>query len=116
MFHLIWNSEQFTYFPQPDEHFKINYWVQPFKRDRKLILQLSAAFALGGKIQDISDKLNIPLEQVQKFIVAHSCIQNAQPIAPRDCKFGQSSESKQSTDDSVAIKSFFKKLKNKFGF
>lgn len=116
LFHLIWNTNNLLTLPNIDQHYKINYCVQPLDKDRKIILQLSASFMLGARIMDVANRFNISSEIVQKFIAGHLAIQNAKPLLERDCKFGKKVEIDEAVETQESIKSFFKNFKRKFGF
>lgn len=116
LFHLIWNTNDLIDLPEIDQHYKINYCVQPLDKDRKIILQLSASFMLGARIMDVANRFNISSEIVQKFIAGHLAIQNAYALLERDCKFGKKIEIDEAVETQESIKSFFKNFKRKFGF
>ena len=113
LFNLMWNSPQLCIYPNENNYFRIKFWPQPLASDEKMILQLSACFIQGAEILAVANKLDIPLTLVQHFIVANSAIGNVEQISAKDSKFGQQVLEKQ---EQSALKSFFGKLKSRFGF
>ena len=113
LFNLMWNSPQLCIYPNENNYFRIKFWPQPLASGEKIILQLSACFVQGAEILAVSNKLDIPLTTVQHFIAANFAIQNVEQISTKDSKFGQQILEKQ---EQSALKSFFGKLKSRFGF
>ncbi|OTG80059.1 hypothetical protein [Acinetobacter sp. ANC 4648] len=113
LFNLIWNSPQLCPYPNEHGYFRIQFWPQPLTSDQKTILQLSACFTQGAEILAVAKKLDLPITTVQHFIMANLAIQNVEKISARDSKFGQ--DILENQEQSV-LKSFFGKLKSKFGF
>lgn len=113
LFNLMWNSPQLCIYPNEHNYFRIKFWPQPLASDEKMILQLSACFVQGAEILAVANKLDIPLTTVQHFIAANFAIQNVEQISAKDSKFGQQVLEKQ---EQSALKSFFGKLKSRFGF
>ena len=113
LFNLMWNSPQLCIYPNENNYFRIKFWPQPLASGEKIILQLSACFVQGAEILAVSNKLDIPLTTVQHFIAANFAIQNVEQISAKDSKFGQQVLEKQ---EQSALKSFFGKLKSRFGF
>ena len=113
LFNLMWNSPQLCIYPNENNYFRIKFWPQPLASDKKMILQLSACFVQGAEILAVANKLDIPLTTVQHFIAANFAIGNVEQISAKDSKFGQQVLEKQ---EQSALKSFFGKLKSRFGF
>lgn len=113
LFNLMWNSPQLCIYPNENNYFRIKFWPQPLASDKKMILQLSACFVQGAEILAVANKLDIPLTTVQHFIAANFAIQNVEQISAKDSQFGQQVLEKQ---EQSALKSFFGKLKSRFGF
>ena len=116
IFELIYSSNYLLEPPQESAYFKIKYWPQPLFSETKAILQLSAAFMLGAQVSDVSEKLDIPLHLVQKYIAANQAIHNIEQIAVKDAKFGADLNTIVDTQEQSSTLSFFQKLKRKFGF
>lgn len=116
IFHLIWNTPNLIELPDADDHYQIQYSVQPIGKDKKILLKLSASFVLGGQISEISERLNIPVQLVQTFIAAHAALNNVSKISSKESKFGKNIDHQNSPEDTSNIKSFFSKLKLRFGF
>ncbi|AWL28058.1 hypothetical protein DJ533_05400 [Acinetobacter defluvii] len=115
LFELVWNSHHLCILPHASAHFKIKFWPQPTATDRKLILQLSACFIQGAEIQHVANKLGIDIEVVQRFINANLAIHNAELVNAKTCQFDQN-HSQESHQDVSTLRSFFGKLKRRFGF
>ncbi|OTG63198.1 hypothetical protein [Acinetobacter silvestris] len=113
LFNLIWNSPQLCTYPNENSYFRIQFWPQPLTPDQKTILQLSACFIQGAEILAVAKKLDIPITTVQHFIAANLAIQNVKQISAKESKFGQHVLENQ---EQSALKSFFGKLKSRFGF
>ena len=113
LFNLMWNSPQLCIYPNENNYFRIKFWPQPLASDKKMILQLSACFVQGAEILAVANKLDIPLTTVQHFIAANFAIGNVEQISAKDSQFGQQVLEKQ---EQSALKSFFGKLKSRFGF
>ena len=113
LFNLMWNSPQLCIYPNENNYFRIKFWPQPLASNEKMILQLSACFVQGAEILAVANKLDIPLTTVQHFIAANFAIGNVEQISAKDSKFGQQVLEKQ---EQSALKSFFGKLKSRFGF
>lgn len=116
LFQLIWNSPRFIKLPNPSNHYRLKFWPTPVVDDQKVLLQLSACFCLGAEISMAADKLNIPLTTVQQFINANLAIQNAELISARECNFAKPKVETTSSIEQSQVKSFFSKLKRRFGF
>lgn len=116
LFEFIWNSPSFIQYPDEAACFKLNFWPQPTANQQKCILQLSAAFILGAQISQVAEKLNLPLNTVQKFIVANQAIKNAEKISIKEIQFAQQKNQSSNTNDVQQTQSFFQKLKRRFGF
>lgn len=116
LFELIWNSDAFIELPDPSAYFKIHYWPQPICKDRKMILQLSAAFMLGAKIDQIAEQLKLPLDHVQKFVVANQSINNAIQISMKEAGFANKQQHQKTATEPLLVRNFFQKLKRRFGF
>lgn len=116
IFKLIYSSESFLELPDNSAYFKIIFWPQPFISKKKEIIQLSAAFALGAQISTVATNLNIPIINVQKFIVANQSIQNIEQISVRDAKFATHLDKAKLNQETISIHNIFQKFKRKFGF
>lgn len=116
LFELIYTSEPFLDLPEESSFFKLGFWPQPLHADKKRIFQLSSAFALGAQISNVSSILDIPVQDVQKFIVANQAINNIELISSRDAQFGMLQVAATKRQEKTIVKSFFQKLKRKFGF
>lgn len=116
LFQLLWNSPSFIKLPNPSNHYRLKFWPTPLLKDQKVLLQLSASFSLGAEISMVTDKLNIPLTTVQQFINANLAIQNAELISAKECHFAKEKVEQPSSIEQSQVKSFFSKLKRRFGF
>lgn len=116
LFELIWNSPHFMHLPDDFATFKLHYWPQPIVADQKIILQLSAAFSLGAQVSKVSEKLNISLMTVKKFVIANQAIKNIEKISLKDVQFAVQNTQIQESTESSNIQNFFQKLKRRFGF
>lgn len=117
LFILIWNSEHLVQVPDPSLYYRIRYWPQPSHESRKVILQLSASFILGAEISEVSTRLNIPLDKVQRFVAANQAINNVEIISPKEMSFGVTKMNDAIHHEEVSLlTSFFGKLKRRFGF
>lgn len=116
IFELIYSSNYLLESPEETSYYKIKYWPQPLFSETKSILQLSAAFMLGAQISHVSEKLDIPIHIVQKFIAANQAIHNIEQISARDSNFGAISNTTVDLQEQSSKLSFFQKLKRKFGF
>lgn len=116
VFELIYSSNYLLELPEVSAYFKIKYWPQPLFSETKPILQLSAAFMIGAQISDVSEKLDIPVYIVQKYIAANQAIHNIEPISAKNAKFGVDLNTAVAIEEQSSTLSFFKKLKRKFGF
>lgn len=117
LFNLIWNAPQLISTPTSSEYYRLHFWPQLLSTERKSILQLSACFIQGAEIAQVAAKLELPIETVQHFIAANLAIQNAELISAKDSRFGQKppTTDPEASDHSI-VKSFFGKLKRRFGF
>lgn len=115
LFELMWNSTDVCLLPHASAHFKLKFWPQPSIKDRKLILQLSACFIQGAEIQHVANKLGVDLRVVQNFINANFAIRNAELVNAKACQFDQQTKNEDQPDVS-GLRSFFGKLKRRFGF
>ncbi|WP_150115746.1 hypothetical protein [Acinetobacter sp. TGL-Y2] len=116
LFELIWNSPHFMHLPDDFATFRLHYWPQPIVTDQKIILQLSAAFSLGAQVSTVSEKLNISLMTVKKFVIANQAIKNIEKISLKDVRFSVQNTKIQESAESSQIANFFQKLKRRFGF
>lgn len=116
LFELIWNSPVFVDLPNTSSHFKLSYWPQPVAKDSKIILQMSASFILGAEIAQVAQQFNIPLLTVQKFIIANQAINNADIIPAKEASFKARMHVLKNDVEAPVLKSFFNKLKRRFGF
>lgn len=115
LWNLYWSSPDFLNFAPSDGCYKLKYWPQPLsKPQRKTILQLSACFIQGAKMSEVAAKLDIPLETVRQFIAASLATQNAVEIIEKECGYPEKEE-KVSTTEKGFLKSFFGKIRTKFG-
>lgn len=115
LFALVWNSPHLCVLPHASAHFKLKFWPQPTATDRKLILQLSACFIQGAEVQHVANKLGIDVEVVQRFINANLAIHNAELVSTKACQFDQN-HPQENPQDVSTLRSFFGKLKRRFGF
>lgn len=117
LFALVWNSPNLCVPPYELAYFKLKFWPQPPAGDRKLILQLSACFIQGAEIQHVATTLGLELPLVQRFITANLAIHNAELVSAKDCQFDQSTAQQEANQKEVnGLRSFFGKLKRRFGF
>ena len=116
LFNLIWKNPDLITLPAPNLHFRLNFWVQPNLEDKKVLLQLNACFIRGAEIQQVADKLQLPVTKVQYFIACNLAIQNAELISAKESQFNKPKATEQSTENKGIIKSFFGKLKSRFKF
>ncbi|MFC2994922.1 hypothetical protein ACFODO_06500 [Acinetobacter sichuanensis] len=117
LFALVWNSPNLCVPPYELAYFKLKFWPQPTSEDRKIILQLSACFMQGAEIQHVATKLGLELPLVQRFITANLAIQNAELVSAKECKFDQDANQQEKNQQEVnGLRSFFGKLKRRFGF
>lgn len=116
LFNLIWKNPNLVTLPTANLHYRLKFWVQPNEIDKKVLLQLTAAFIRGAEIQYVANRLNIPLNLVQHFIAANLVVHNAEIISAKDCKFDQAVMNNEQQENKGILKSFFGKLKSKFKF
>ena len=116
LFELLWNSTELCVLPHASAHFKLKFWPQPTHKDRKLILQLSACFIQGAEVQHVANKLGIDVQVAQRFINANLAIRNAELINAKACQFDQNTKNENQQQDVSGLRSFFGKLKRRFGF
>lgn len=116
LFELLWNSTDLCILPHASAHFKLKFWPQPTRTDRKLILQLSACFIQGAEVQHVANKLGIDIQIVQRFINANLAIHNAELVNAKACQFDQTTKNETQQQDVKGLRSFFGKLKRRFGF
>lgn len=116
LFNLIWKNPDLVSLTPINHHYRLKFWVQPNEMDKKLLLQLTAAFIRGADIQHVSDKLNIPVTLVQHFISANLAIQNAEIISAKESLFDKSHPHDEPSENKGILKSFFGKLKSRFKF
>ncbi len=117
LFTVLWNSRELSDLPATNTCFKLNFWPQLIhSQSDPVILKLSAAFAVGAKIDDVAKYFNFPVLTVQKYIAANLAIHNAYSISARQCLFGRQNTDDAPTSDQGVIKGFFGKMKRRFGF
>ena len=117
LFTVLWNSRELSDLPATNTCFKLNFWPQLIhSQSDPVVLKLSAAFAVGAKIDDVAKYFNFPVLTVQKYIAANLAIHNAYSISARQCLFGRQNTDDAPTSDQGVIKGFFGKMKRRFGF
>lgn len=116
LWNLFWQSSDFYQIAPEDGHYKIKYWPKPFDCiNKKQIFQLSAYFIQGAKISKISEQHHIPIQTVRRFIAANMASGNLEKINIWD-KHYTPPEQVEKTEEESFIKSFFGKIRLKFGF
>lgn len=117
LWNLFWFTPQLYQLCPTDGDFKINFWPKPDdKQNKKHIFYLSAYFIQGANIQEISNYHNIPLKTIQQFLAANIAIGNAYSISKRDKNYTPPEAHEKAIEEQGPIKSFFSKLRMKFGF
>lgn len=116
LFNFIWKNPNLVEKPLLDKYYRLKFWVQPNETDKKLLLQLSAAFIRGAEIQQVAHKFNLPIATIEHFIVANMAIHNIDIITAKESQFDKAQSSEVSTENKGILKSFFSKLKNRFKF
>lgn len=116
LWNLFWDSSDFYQIAPEDGHYKIMSWPKPTdKQNRKQIFQMSACFIQGAKMSKIAEQHNIPIILVRRFIAANIATGNIEKINIWD-KHYTPPEKAEKTEEQNFIKSFFGKIRVKFGF
>ena len=116
LWNLFWFTPGFQQIAPEDGDFKIYFWPKPDDQaNRKYIFKLSAYFIQGANIHEISQAHDIPLNIIRQFIAANMAIDNCEPISKRQKNYTPP-DIKQQPSEEGFIKSFFGKLRTKFGF
>ena len=117
LFTLIWNSEITSEMPNENNHYKLQFWPQLLdEQPHNIVVKLSASFILGAQISEVATHFDIPLVTVQKFIAANTVYENAVIVQAQECLFKKQMIDDVPQQEQSAIKSFFGKLKRRFGF
>jgi hypothetical protein len=117
VWNLFWYSPNFYQICPTDGDFKIYFWPKPDdKQNKKNIFYLSAYFIQGANIKEISECHNIPLPLIRQFLAANIAIGNAISISKKDKQYTPPEAHEKATEEQGPIKSFFSKLRMKFGF
>ncbi|RFS35925.1 helix-turn-helix domain-containing protein [Acinetobacter cumulans] len=116
IWNLFWFSPNFYQIAPEDGHYRIHFWPKPQDREnRKQIFQMSACFIQGAKISKISEQHNIPIQTVRRFIAANMASGNLSKINIWDNHYNPPETLEEKPEESL-IKSFFGKIRRKFGF
>ncbi|ENU98085.1 MULTISPECIES: hypothetical protein [Acinetobacter] len=116
LWNFFWNSPSFAQIAPEDGHYKIHYWPKPaHPLHKKRIFQISACFIQGAKISKIAEQHAIPLLTLRQFITASMASGNIEKINAWESRY-RTTEPVEKTEQQNFIKSFFGKLRFKFGF
>ena len=117
MFTLAWNSKIASEMPHESDHYKLNYWPQLLDdQPHHMVIKLSASFILGAQISEVATHFDIPIATVQKFIAANTVFDNAFAVSAQQCLFKKQSLNDIPQQEQSVVKSFFGRLKRRFGF
>jgi ribosome-associated protein YbcJ (S4-like RNA binding protein) len=98
-----------------DQYFKLEIWPK-FESgyERRKLLKIASCFAQGAQIKSVIDQLNIPRQQVIRFVALAQMLKMGSWIDSDEAKFMRR---EQSLDESqmIKVRSFFKKLRKKLG-
>ena len=116
LWNFFWNSPSFAQIAPEDGHYKIHYWPKPaHPLHKKRIFQISACFIQGAKISKLAEQHAIPLLTLRQFITASMASGNIEKINAWESHY-RTTEPVEKTEQQSLIKSFFGKLRFKFGF
>lgn len=116
LWNLFWNSSDFYQIAPEDGHYKILFWPKPDDSiNRKKIFQMSACFIQGAKMSKIAEQHDIPMLMIRRFIAANMAAGSLEKINVWD-KHYTPPEKAEKTEQQNFIKSFFGKIRSKFGF
>ncbi|MHA3050564.1 hypothetical protein [Acinetobacter sp. ANC 4639] len=100
---------------QTNQYFKLQIWPK-FKQgdERRNLLKIAACFAQGAQIQLVINRLNIPEQQIMRFVATSHMLKMGSYVVSHEAKFMRDNEP---TDQSqlVKVRSFFTKLRKKLG-
>ena len=117
IFTLIYNSRITSEMPHENDYYKLKFWPQLLDdQPRHIIIKLSASFILGAQISEVASHFDIPISAVQKFVAANIVFDNAFTISAQQSLFKKQNLDDVPQQEQSAVKSFFGRLKKRFGF
>ncbi|MGE8542040.1 hypothetical protein [Acinetobacter sp. ANC 3813] len=116
IWNLFWRSPNFYQIAPEDGHYRIHFWPKPEDlKHRKEIFQMSACFIQGAKMSKIAEQHNISMQMIRQFIAANMAAGNISKINIWDNHYTPPEKAEEKPEENM-IKSFFGKLRKKFGF
>jgi hypothetical protein len=116
LWNLFWFTPGMHQIAPEDGDYKIYFWPKPNDTaNRKYIFQLSAFFIQGANIKEIAQCHDIPMNVIRQFIAANIAVDNCQAINKRQKNYTPPDAQQQASEEGF-IKSFFGKIRMKFGF
>ena len=117
MFTLGWNSKITSEMPHENDYYKLNYWPQLLDdQSKNIVIKLSASFILGAQISEVASHFDIPVNTVQKFIATNIVFDNAFIVSAQQSLFKKQNLNDIPQQEQSVVKSFFGRLKKRFGF
>jgi hypothetical protein len=116
LWNLFWYTPELYQMVPEDGDYKIHFWPKPTDaQNRKYIFQLCAFFIQGANIKEVAEYHEIPILIIRQFIATNMAISNLEHIHKRHKNYTPPLASEKPSEEGF-IKSFFGKLRTKFGF
>lgn len=117
LFNLAWHSQ--GHLKQPvdlQKFYKLIFWPQAeYSTDRKNIVKIAACFAKGARIDQVANHLNVPIPLIETFVSACQVAKLIEEIPANDAKLIKVHVQPATPQQTVAVKSFFGRLRQRLG-
>ena len=115
LWNLIWNSPELVVMPPEQGYLKLHIWPQPqLGQNHRDVFKMSACFSKGGSIQEVAERLALPIGTVQHFVatcLATDFIQYTDQ--PQAMPFY--GIEKQTLNENSGVRKFFNGLRRRLG-